>query len=339
LVNTNPISSSEIGTLWLTYHEKTLILRMLEYFIKHADDDEARNILGSLWQSLNYFVMEIEKIYQQQGIVYPVGYTKEDVNLEAPKLFDNGFDIMFVRILKEISMGLYTININLAYNADVAKIYKGLTNITQDIYMLSTEYLLRKGILTLPPKVIMPKTTEFIKSKNYMSGLNPFGGKRALNDIEIGFLHHGIEANNIGLQLITGFAQCAKNEKVKQYFVKGKELAKKQIKEMTDILMESDVQFSATSGSTVTSSTIAPFSDRLMMGCVYFLNGFAVVGTSFGMFFTLRNDIHMKTALLGKDIYFYGQEGLEIMIKNGWLEEPPQMEDRAQIIKGDSKSL
>src|SRR5437764_5655950 len=106
--------------------------------------------------------MEIEKIYQQKGIVYPVGYTKEDVNLEAPKLFDNGFDIMFVRILKEISMGLYTININLAYNADVAKIYKGLTNITQDIYMLSTEYLLRKGILTLPPKVIMPKTTEFI---------------------------------------------------------------------------------------------------------------------------------------------------------------------------------
>lgn len=41
----------------------------------------------------------------------------------------------------------------------------------------------------------------------------------------------------------------------------------------------------------------------------------------------------MRTGLLVKDVYFYGQEGLEIMIKHGWLEEPPQMEDRAQIIK------
>ncbi|GGA09392.1 hypothetical protein GCM10008018_63810 [Paenibacillus marchantiophytorum] len=33
-----------------------------------------------------------------------------------------------------------------------------------------------------------------------------------------------------------------------------------------------------------------------------------------------------------KDIYFYTHEGIKIMIKNGWLEEPPQMEDRHQLI-------
>ena len=57
----------------------------------------------------------------------------------------------------------------------------------------------------------MPKTTEFIKTKKYMSGFNPFNDKRVLNDIELGFLHHGIEANNVGMQLMTGFAQCAEN--------------------------------------------------------------------------------------------------------------------------------
>ncbi|MGE6895163.1 DUF3231 family protein [Priestia flexa] len=35
-----------------------------------------------------------------------------------------------------------------------------------------------------------------------------------------------METNNIGMQLITGFAQCAENKEVKQYFVRGKELAK-----------------------------------------------------------------------------------------------------------------
>lgn len=333
LILTNPISAPEIGTLWLTYQEKTLIMRILEYFMKNADDEEARNILGGLWQELNYYVLEMEKIFKQQGIVYPIGFRKEDVNLDAPKLYDNGFDIMFVRILKEVSMGMYTINMNMAYNDDVMQVYEGLTTITHKIYKLSTLYLLEKGILTLPPKVTMPKKTEFIESKRYIRGFSPFSDKRALNDIEIGFLHHGIEANNIGMQLITGFAQCAQNKEVKQYFLKGKELAKKQIKVMTDILLDSDVQFSATSGSTVTTSTVPPFSDKLMMACVYFLNGFTIVGNSFGTFFTLRNDIAMKTTLLAKDVYFYGQEGLELMIKNRWFEEPPQMEDRAQLIK------
>jgi hypothetical protein len=61
------------------------------------------------------------------------------------------------------------------------------------------------------------------------------------------------------MQLIAGFAQCAENKEVRQYFVKGKELAKKQIKIFEEILLDSDVQFSASSGSTVTDSTIPPF--------------------------------------------------------------------------------
>ncbi|MFD2681984.1 DUF3231 family protein [Bacillus seohaeanensis] len=333
MILTNPISGPEVGTLWITYNEKTLIMRMLEYFIEKSDDQQAKNILGGLWQELNFYVLQMEEIFKDQGMAKPAGYTNEDVNLEAPKLYDNGFDIMFVRILKEVSMGMYTINMNMSYNDKIMQIYEGLTVVTQKIYKLSTLYLLEKGILTLPPKVTMPKTTEFIKSKSYMNGFNLFGDKRALNDLELGILHHGIETNNIGLQLITGFAQCAQNKEVKQYFVKGKELAKKQIKVMQEILLESDVQFAATSGSTVTTSTVAPFSDKLMMHCVYLLNGFGLVGSSFGTFFSLRNDIAMKATLLAKDIYFYGEEGIKIKIKNGWFEEPPQMEDRSQIIK------
>lgn len=323
-----------MGTLWLTYQEKTLIMRILEYFIEKSDEQQAKNLMGGLWQDLNYYVEQMEQLFEEQHIVKPKGFTKEDVNLEAPSLFDNGFDIMFIRVLKEVSMGMYTINMNMAYNDKVMIIYEGLTRITHKIYKQSTLYLLEKGILTLPPKVTMPKTTEFIEGKSYMSGFNPFNDKRPLNNIELGFLHHGIETNNIGMQLLLGFAQTAKNKDAKQYFVQGIELCKKQIKTYEQILLDSDVQFSATSGSTVTTSTVAPFSDRLMMNCVYLLNGFSVVACSFGTFFTLRNDISLKTALIAKDIYFYGDEGMKIMIKNGWFEEPPQMEDRAGIIKG-----
>ena len=329
----NPISSSELGTLWLTYQEKTLILRVLEYFIEKADEQEAINIMGGLWQELDYYVKKVKATFESEGVAVPTGFTKEDVNLEAPKLYDNGFDIMFLRILKEVSMGMYTINMNMTYRDDIMEIYEGLTLVTQKVYKLATLYLLNKGILTLPPNVTMPKSTELIESKSYLNGFNLFSDKRALNAIELGILHHGIETNNIGMQLITGFAQSAENKRVKEYFVKGKDLSKKQIKAFEELLLNSDVQFSATSGSTVTTSSVAPFSDKLMMYCVYLLNGFGIIGTSFGAIFSLRNDLSIKTTLLAKDIYFYAQEGIKIMIKNGWMEEPPQMEDRTGIIK------
>ncbi|PAF18458.1 hypothetical protein CHH61_23675, partial [Shouchella clausii] len=94
------------------------------------------------------------------------------------------------------------------------------------------------------------------------------------------------------------FAQCAQNKEAKKYFLKGKELAKKQIKMMEEILLEGDVQFSATSGVTVTTSTVPPFSDKLMMHCIYILNGFSLVGSGTGAFFSLRNDIAMKSMIL-----------------------------------------
>ncbi|WP_160725634.1 DUF3231 family protein [Bacillus sp. USDA818B3_A] len=333
MILTNPINVSEIGSLWQTYQEKTLIMRFLEYFIEKSDDPQARNILGGLWEELNFYVKEIEEVFCEQGMVKPIGFTSSDVNLEAPKLYDNGFDIMFVRILKEVSMGLYTLSLNMTYNKQVMSIYEGLTSISQKIYRLSTLYLLEKGILSMPPKVTMPKNNEYIKSKKFMDGYKLIGDKRALTDLEVGMIHHNLETNNIGMQLITGFAQCASNIEAKKYFLKGKELAKKQIKIMEEILREHDVQLSATSGATVTTSTIPPFSDKLMMHCIYILNGFSLVGGGMGTFFSLRNDIAMKTMLIAKDIYFYAQEGIEIKIKNGWFEQPPLMEDRPQIIK------
>jgi hypothetical protein len=102
---------------------------------------------------------------------------------------------------------------------------------------------------------------------------------------------------------------------------------------MEKILRDSDITPIVSPGGTVTTSTVPPFYDKLMMHCIYILNGFGLVGAGSGAFFSLRNDLSMKSILLAKDVFFFAQEGIEIKIKNGWFEEPPQMEDRAAIIK------
>ncbi|MCM2534486.1 DUF3231 family protein [Neobacillus pocheonensis] len=330
------ITSSELGVLWLTYQEKTMILRMLEYFIEKADDEKAKKIMTDLYTEIDIYVGKITNIFKSEGAVIPIGFTSEDVNKDVPKLYDNGFDIMFVRLLKEISMGLHTLNINMTYREDIVMLFKELTAITQAYYNACTQYLIEKGMIARSPYVSMPKSTEFVKNTDYLAGMNPFtkiGNKRTLNTIEVAYVYHGIEVNFIGLQMITGFAQCANNSEVKKFFAEGVELSKSIIKEMSETFIEDGIQVPASSGGNATRSTVAPFSDKLMMYCTSMLCSFSMGGNAVGTAFSLRNDLAAKMTVFTKDIFEYAHKGAKIMIKNGWMEEPPQMEERKAIIK------
>jgi hypothetical protein len=329
------ITSSELGTLWLTYQEKTMILRMLEYFIEKADDEKSKSIMSNLYEELDPYVGKIIAIFQNEGAVIPVGFTSQDVNIDVPNLYDNGFDIMFVRLLKEISMGLHSLNITMTYREDIEVLFKELTSITQKYYILCTQYLLDKGMLPRPPYVSMPSSVEFVKATNYLSGLaiNPFSEKRSLNTVEVAHLHHSIEANITGLQMITGFAQCANEGEVKNFFNEGAELAKSIIKELSETLLQSGIQTPAPSGGNATRSTVAPFSDKLMMYCTSLFCSFSMGSNSLGTAFSLRNDLPAKMTIFMKDVFEYAHKGGKIMIKNGWMEEPPQMEEREQLMK------
>ncbi|MFD1739691.1 DUF3231 family protein [Bacillus salitolerans] len=332
---TPTITSSELGSLWLTYQQKTMILRMLEYFIEKADDVEAKNIMTGLYGEINPYVGKITEIFHSEGAVIPLGFSDQDVNKDVPKLYDNGFDIMFVRLIKEISMAMHSLNITMSYREDIVILFKELTSITQKYYNLCTQYLIKKGMLARPPYVSMPKSVEFVKDTNYLGGLtiNPFSEKRPLNSVETAHLHHAIESNVIGMQMIIGFAQCANEKEVKQFFTEGAELAKSIIKEISETLLIDNIQAPVSSGGNPTRSTIAPFSDKLMMYCTSLFCGFSMGSSSLGTAFSLRNDLPAKISIFMKDIFEYAHRGAKIMINNGWMEEPPQMEERKQMNK------
>lgn len=332
---TPAITSSELGTLWLTYQQKTMILRMLEYFIEKADDEKAKGIMTNLYGELDLYVGKIKEIFENEGVPIPVGFSTQDVNKEVPKLYDNGFDIMFIRLINKTSMGLHSLNITMAYREDIVMIFKELTAIVQKYYNLCTQYLLEKGMLPRSPYVSIPDSVEFVKDTNYLSGLaiNPFSEKRTLNTVEVALIYHQVESNIIGLQLITGFAQCANEGEVKDFFNEGAEIAKSIIKELSETLLGSGIQTPEPSGGNATRSTAAPFSDKLMMYCTSLLCSLSLGSNSLGTAFSLRNDLPAKMGIFMKDIFEYAHKGGKIMIKNGWMEEPPQMEDRSQLMK------
>ncbi|UOY93127.1 DUF3231 family protein [Ectobacillus sp. JY-23] len=321
-----PLCSTEIGALWMTYQKKTVILRMLEYFRETAESTRARKLLDNMWKDLYPMVEELKHILQKEGAAVPIGFTEHDVNLNAPPLYINGFGVMFSRVLKEISMGMYTLHVTMTYRDDIIKYYRRLTQITHTYYYEFTTYLLEEGLLPRPTFINLPQSSAYITDKAYLKGTNILGHKRKLNTIEFGYLYHLIETNITGMQLISGFAQCADDSDLKRYFLKGQQLSKKMIAEATALLQAEDIQVPATPGGTVTNSTVSPFSEKLMTYCVYLLSNFGLGGQSFGAAFSLRNDLNATMSFLAKDVFEFARDGIHIMIANGWLEEPPSMD-------------
>jgi len=327
------ISSSELGTLWMTYQTTSATIILFDLFKDKTIDKEAKDIITSYVTDSQNTKNNITNIFNNEDVVIPVAFDEQDILRESPPLFDDIFNIMFLRQMMKMRMGHCAVFTAVSYLKEVHDLFKSIYDICDKYYVMTTNYLLKKGVLAKPPSVTMPKQVEFIEDKNYMSGFNFLSDKRSLNTIEVGYINEAVENNILGMQLMTGFAQVAKESEVKTYFIEGKEISKNIITELSAVLLQSDIQPSSTWGGKATDSITSPFSDKLMMYLVSIISSSALGFNALGTSFSMRSDLHVKLAMIVKNTFTYSKKGGKIMIKHKWMEEPPQMEDRNQLTK------
>jgi hypothetical protein len=327
------ITSTELGTLWMSYLTLSETMIMCDLLKDKIIDKDAKNIFITYGVDIKNTINEIVNIFNSEKVIIPVGFGEHDIMREAPPLFDDIFCIMFLRHLTQSHLGHSAVFTTISYKQEVYDVLRRKLDLASKYYMITTNYLLGKGVLARPPYITMPKQVEFIEDNNYMSGFNAFSEKRSLNTIEVGFINETIESNIFNMQLLTGFAQVAKENEVKKHFEEGKELSKKTIKKLSGILLQSDIQPPSAWAGKATDSTEAPFSDKLMMFTDSLSSSTPLGFTELGAPFNMRKDLPVKLALISKDTFEYSKKGAKIMIKHKWMEEPPQMEDRNQLTK------
>src|SRR5665648_625273 len=294
------LTSAELGSLWMTYLSTTAKLLMIDLFREKTIEKEAKDILTAYIAEGQVIKNDILNIFNQEKAVIPMGFDERDIIRAAPPLYDDFFNVIFLRQMMKLTFGPSAVYTVMSYKKEVQAVLKLNYDVAYKYYVMTTNYLLGKGMLTRPPYVTMPKTVEFVEDKNYMSGFNIFSDKRSLNTIEVGFINQTIEDNIFGMQLMTGFAQVATESEVKKYFIEGKELAKKIISEFSDVLLQSDIQAPSGWAGKATDSTRPPFSDKLMMYLTSLVSSSAIGITAIGTSFSLRSDLHFKFALIAK---------------------------------------
>jgi len=326
-------TSTELGRMWMSYQIESMMIVVFGNLRDSTIDEEAKNILNSSVIEAEEIISELKKIFNNQNAVIPIAFDDRDIFKDAPALFDDTFNIMFLRQMMKLSLAFSSIYLSNSYMKEIKEVFKLIHAVAEKFYDLTTDYLLSKGVLAKPPYVTMPTKVEFIEDKKYVSGFKVFNDKRALNTIEIGYVYGSIEDNVFSMQLVTGFAQVANENEVKQYFIEGKELSKKIITNLTSVFLKSDIQPPSTWAGKASTSIMAPYSDKLMMFIVNLLSSFATGSNSLGTSFSMRSDLPLIFTQIAKNTLSYAKKGGILMIQHMWMEEPPQMEDRNQLTK------
>jgi len=216
------LTSTELGSLWQSYMTLSLRTQVYGFLKAKTIDKEAQDILATLIPEAQDIINKIVTVFNNEKAVIPLGFDARDIVMEAPALYDDLFHIMFVRQMMKLNLGNFAVYSAMSYMKEINDIFKSDYDVSNKYYLITTKYLLEKGVLAKPPRVTMPKKVEFIQDKNHMSGLNIFNNKGPLSTIEVAYIYEAIEDNIFGIQLMTGFAQVARESEVKKYFIEGK---------------------------------------------------------------------------------------------------------------------
>ncbi|MEN6350727.1 MAG: DUF3231 family protein [Syntrophomonas sp.] len=141
-------------------------------------------------------------------------------------------------------------------------------------------------------------------------------------------LYHNALTNEVGRALLLALRQVSPNQEVRDYLTEGIELTDTIINSITNLARKEHIIFSFMRDLDATDSTIAPFSDRLVMFHVYMLNtiGAGMYGVSAAV--SARHDIMAMYGKFMTQVGIYAEKGAKLMMRNDWLEEPPQILDR-----------
>lgn len=327
------LTAAEMSGLWMQYINDTLSVCVNSYFSETVEDEEIRPIIQWALDTSKENLLLMKDLFKKDNFPIPMGFTEKDVNLKASKLFSDTFMIMYARYMSILAMAASSAALGVVTREDVIKFHKRILEKGIQLQDVTRNIMLKQGTYVKPPYISTPDKVDFVEKQDFLTGF--FGQKRSITSVEITHLFLNIQTNAVGKALITGFAQIAEREDVKQYLLRGKKLSQKYVDIFSDFLIKEDLPAPMSWDSAVLDTTTNVFSDKLIM---FHISAMIAAGIgNFGMALAAspRRDLGIKYASLIPEIALYAEDGANIMIKHGWLEEPPQADNRDQLIKKD----
>ncbi|MFE8701505.1 DUF3231 family protein [Cytobacillus sp. FJAT-54145] len=320
------LTSSEMGSLWDAYINHTHNICVLEFFKAKAEDDEVSKVLDHTYKIAIELKEKCKQKLQSENIPVPTGFSQQDVDVSAPRLFPDSFALMYIKNMSRVMVAACGLMYTMSTRKDIRELYHHCLLQATNVFDEVSDVLLEKGVYTRPPFIEPPKRADFIEDKDYLNGKNLFGDQRYLNSIEISHLFANIEANVIGNSISKAYGQTADMQEVREFMMNAGQLSEKIINKLTEYLTGSHLPAPMPSETQVYSSSHPPFSDRLMMYELSVLTAAGISDYASSLATSMRNDLKTLYMDLFTDTTKLGGKAEKLMIENHWLEQPPQQD-------------
>jgi hypothetical protein len=325
------LTSSEVLQLWAQYMNDSGSTCILTYFLKNAEDAEIKEIIEVALDISNRHLEKLTSIFSEEKFAIPHGFKiEEDVDLTAPRLYSDNYVLNFLHQMSMVGLTSYSASLSASTRTDITDYYMECLSETMQLYKIAKDLLLSKGLYIRSPYLPNLKKVEFVNKQGFIWDI--FGEKRPLVASEIANIFTNIQRNALGVATLVGFSQVAQEQEVKQFLIRGIEIAKKHIKLFGKKFEDSYLPVPTTWATEVTDSTAYTFSDKLMMFFTTALIGLSIGYYGTGIAQSPRVDIGVMYDRLMLEIQLYSEDGFNIMIKNKWAEQPPIALDRDELV-------
>lgn len=329
--NRTGLTSAEMGKLWSTYIGNTMGRCVLSYYLNHIEDTDIKKVLETALGLSEAWISNIKAIFEKVDFPIPIGFTSDDVNVNAPRLFQDEYYLHYLRYLGKAGMSIYSAAIPLVTRKDVRDLFINGINDTALLASKVNEVLESKGLLENPPLIPNPEEIDFVDKQNYFNGF--LGEKRPLHGLEIAHFYGNLHNDVTSKALIIGFSQGARNEKIINFLERGKNINHKHIELFSKKLSEDNLPSPTLLDHLVTTSTTPPFSEKLMLFHKIDMFSMKIREYANGASLNGRQDIGALYIRCLLDVSLYLEDGASILIDNNWMEQPPGAPNRNHLAK------
>jgi len=292
-----------------------------KYFLSIVESKDIKPILESSLQLAESHLEKITKFLKSANYQIPIGFTENDVNVHAPRLFSDQFLLFYSYIMTIHGLTAYSLAIANTEREDIQNYFFECTVSSRELFAKVLQLAKNQPKYTSVPSIPSPHGAEFVESPGFISNL--IGDKRPLYSSEISTLFFNSTKTGFISSLSLAFSQVAVREDVRNFMLKNFKLAGKDADSFDAILQQDDLPIPEKWDDEITDSTVSPFSDKLIMFHAGFLVNAALTyyGASLGSNF--RSDILLNYSKVFTHAMEAGAISYNIMVKHGWFEKQP----------------
>jgi hypothetical protein len=324
------LTASELSWIWTTYQGNTMAICVLRHFLANIEDPAIGEVLDFALEISEKYVLETSQVFESANYPLPQAFSEKDVNKDAPRLFSDVFYLQYVEDMGKFGIESYGMALATVSRKDIYELYTAAMTQTIQLRDKAVTLLQEKGLYHRDTGLPTPGQIDFVDKKSFLTGF--FGERRPLLGMEISNLWYASVRNGLGQAVIQGFSQVAKTKEVREYFIRGRNIAGKRLETLGTVLDKNYLSrgtFNLT--GEVTESTVPPFSDKLMMFHIAALSTSAIGQYGVAMASSPRHDLGVMYAGFTAEIAKYANDGAQIMINHRWMEQPPKAADRKKL--------